>query len=80
VTSFVRRDPAFRAVRAVAPGHLRRPGLRLTVDTIEDLEFVRAVVDSVRHDGSIPDLVDVIQVADTLLVRRIARARAQQGA
>ena len=43
VTSFVRRDARFRALRAVAPGDVRRPGLRLTIDTPEDLEFIREV-------------------------------------
>jgi spore coat polysaccharide biosynthesis protein SpsF len=80
VTSFIRRDPRFRAVRAVAPGHLRRPGLRLTIDTIEDLEFVRSVMDGVRRDQPMPELIDIIQIADGLLVRQIARAHARQGA
>ncbi len=79
VTSFIRRDPRFRAVRAVAPGHLRRPGLRLTVDTAEDLAFVRSVFDGARRDA-MPDLTDLIRVADGLLVRSIARSRARQGA
>src|SRR4051794_22885283 len=43
VTSFIRRDRRFRAICTMAPGHLRRPGLRLTVDTLTDLTFVRGV-------------------------------------
>jgi spore coat polysaccharide biosynthesis protein SpsF (cytidylyltransferase family) len=80
VTSFVRRDPRFRAVRAVAPGHLRRPGLRLKVDTKEDLEFVRTVMNGVQHHDPMPELADVIEVADALLVRQIARSHARQRA
>ena len=33
VTSFLRRDRRFRALDALAPGDVRRPDLRLTVDT-----------------------------------------------
>jgi spore coat polysaccharide biosynthesis protein SpsF len=80
VTSFLRRDSRFRALRAVAPGHVRRPGLRLTVDTAEDLAFARDVFE--RLDGSTPAhaLVDVIRAADALLVRAVARSRIKQGA
>jgi spore coat polysaccharide biosynthesis protein SpsF (cytidylyltransferase family) len=45
VTSFIRRDPRFVTLSAIAPPALRRPGLRLTVDTPEDLEWVRRVFD-----------------------------------
>jgi spore coat polysaccharide biosynthesis protein SpsF len=43
VTSFIRRDPRFSAISAIAPPALRRPGLRFTVDTAEDLEWMRRV-------------------------------------
>jgi spore coat polysaccharide biosynthesis protein SpsF len=43
VTPFVRRDKRFAALHAIAPRHLRRPELRLSVDTAEDLEFVRSL-------------------------------------
>jgi spore coat polysaccharide biosynthesis protein SpsF len=41
VTPFLRRDRRFCALQAIAPGHLRRPELRLSVDTAEDLDFMR---------------------------------------
>lgn len=75
VTSFVRRDSRFRALRAVAPGHLRRPGLRLTVDTPEDLEFLREVYGSLGELSDLPPLEAVIRAADTLLVRHVAQKR-----
>ena len=41
VTPFLRRDSRFFALQAIAPGHLRWPELRLSVDTAEDLDFMR---------------------------------------
>ncbi|MEZ5316960.1 MAG: NTP transferase domain-containing protein [Vicinamibacterales bacterium] len=76
VTSYVRRAPGFLALRAVAPADVRRPGLRLTIDTSEDLDFVRGVMARFTHDP-MPLLSDVIAVADGLLVRSVARQRSQ---
>lgn len=74
VTSFMRRDSRFKALRAVAPGSLRRPGLRLTVDTPDDLEFIRQVYDDIRgHDGEPPALTAVISAADARIVRAMAQ-------
>lgn len=80
VTSFVRRDTRFRALRAVAPGHIRRPGLRLTVDTQEDLDFLRSVFVIMGVKEQMPTLAAVIRAAEGLLVRAVATARTQQGA
>ncbi len=80
VTSFIRRDNRFRALRAVAPGDLRRPGLRLTVDTAEDLDFIRALASSVGSGDVLPPLAAVIRSAEALLVSSIAHSRAQKGA
>jgi spore coat polysaccharide biosynthesis protein SpsF len=80
VTSFIRRDARFSALRAVAPGHLRRPGLRLTVDTREDLDFARDVYAQVGRAGAFAPLPEVIRTADALLVRSVARTRLRQGA
>jgi spore coat polysaccharide biosynthesis protein SpsF (cytidylyltransferase family) len=43
VTPFMQRDPRFVARRAAAPAAVRRPELRLTVDTPADLVFVQRV-------------------------------------
>lgn len=43
VTTFIRRDPRFFALPALAPGVVRRPSVRLTVDTAADLAFMRRV-------------------------------------
>lgn len=80
VTSFLRRDTRFRALRAVAPGDLRRPGLRLTVDTPEDLEFLREVYASLDPNAGLPALSAVIKAADALLVKQVIQKRIRQGA
>jgi len=80
VTSFVRRDGRFKALRAVAPGGLRRPGLRLTVDTSDDLEFVRHVYADVGTGDGLPALGVVIAAADARIVQGMAQKRIRQGA
>ena len=65
VTPFIRRDPRFRAVSAIAPGELRRPGLRLTVDTADDLDFMRRLYAAVTPGASRPaPLVELMAAAD----------------
>ena len=64
VTPFVRRDPRFRAVAAIAPGDVRRPALRLTVDTYDDLKYVRALVARAGRGASLVPLRDLIAVAE----------------
>jgi spore coat polysaccharide biosynthesis protein SpsF len=64
VTSFFRRQPArFEILVAAAPPGLRRPHLRLTVDTAEDLAFVRRVVGEVGRARLAP-LARLIAVAE----------------
>jgi spore coat polysaccharide biosynthesis protein SpsF len=41
VTPLLRRDPRFFALQAIAPGHLRRADLCLSIDTAGDLDFMR---------------------------------------
>jgi spore coat polysaccharide biosynthesis protein SpsF len=43
VTPFIKRDRRFNALDAIAPGVLHRPDLRFTIDTPDDLEFMRHV-------------------------------------
>lgn len=79
VTSFIRRDSRFRALRAVAPGVIRRPGLRLTVDTDDDLAFVRNVCADLGDADLVP-LTTIIAAADARIVRGMAEKRISQGA
>jgi len=74
VTSFIRRDTRFTAMRAVAPGHLRRPGLRLAVHSLEDLEFMQGVLSSTPTASPDAPLEEIIGVAEAVVVR-LERAR-----
>lgn len=64
VTPFIRQSTDRFAVRCVpAPIELRRPSLRVTIDTRQDLQFVRSLVDEAGDDPLIP-LGTVIALAD----------------
>lgn len=68
VTPLLRRDRRFFALPALAPGVVRRPAVRLTVDTGADLAFMRRVLGLA---GSMPGdpapLVAVIDAAVRIL-------------
>jgi spore coat polysaccharide biosynthesis protein SpsF len=67
VTPFLYRNPArFLAVRPPAPLALRRPDVRLTVDTPEDLVFMRRVLARAAPDGGLPALGAIIDAADSV--------------
>lgn len=72
VTPFVYRNPGrFRAESPAAPAPLRRPDLRLTVDTPADLEAVRAVIEAASDgENRLPSLTALIAAADRLGVRQ----------
>ncbi len=71
VTPFLTRGRRFLALDALAPARVRCPELRLTVDTPEDLEFVRRVYAfSSPGEGPAP-LSELIAAA--LMVNGIAR-------
>jgi spore coat polysaccharide biosynthesis protein SpsF len=62
VTVYIRRNTQiFRVVFAPAPAPLRRPDIRVTVDTAADLEHVRQLY--VRADGGMPSLRQLIEAA-----------------
>ena len=64
VTPFIRQAIDRFAVRSVAaPFELRRPSLRLTVDTRQDLQFVRSLADQ-ADDATLLPLGQVIALAD----------------
>lgn len=54
VTLLVCRDPRFTSLRTSAPDAVRRPDLRLTVDTAGDLAFVRRVFELAEADTTPP--------------------------
>lgn len=51
VTPFIRRNRRFVALAAIAPGEVHEPDLRLTVDTPDDLEWLRRVVNAVGEEA-----------------------------
>jgi len=64
VTTFIRRDRRFFALPALAPGAVRQPRLRLTVDTAIDLAFMRRVFARVGAAPGMPSsLEDIIAAA-----------------
>lgn len=64
VTPLIRRDPEFFALPALAPGLVRRPAVRLTIDTPADLAFMRRVFALVGAlPGSPASLADIIEAA-----------------
>jgi spore coat polysaccharide biosynthesis protein SpsF (cytidylyltransferase family) len=68
VTPYIRRAPRFRAMDGLAPGHVRAAKLRLTVDTAEDLDFMRRAL-AAAGDGVAADplpLSAIIAAARTL--------------
>lgn len=67
VTPIVRRPGGpFFALAALAPGALRRPSLRLTVDTEDDLVFMQKLFDQVGPAPYPAPLSSFIDVADRL--------------
>lgn len=68
VTTLIRRDPRFFALPALAPAVVRRPGLRLTIDTPTDLAFMRRVFALVgAMPGEPVPLPDIIAAATRAL-------------
>lgn len=67
VTTLITRESTrYRAVHAAAPVELRRPDIRLTVDTPDDLAYVRRLF--AWAGGELPTLGRLIQAADVAAV------------
>jgi spore coat polysaccharide biosynthesis protein SpsF (cytidylyltransferase family) len=65
VDEYVGEHPElFRIERVQAPESLRRPELRVTVDTSEDLALMREVYRRLARPGELIDLADVIVLLD----------------
>lgn len=62
VTPYIYQHPdLFKLNYVEAKGNLRRPDLRLTVDTEEDLEFIREIFKQLYRDGQIFYAKDIIE-------------------
>lgn len=66
VTPFMKRDRTYVALDALAPSAVRRAEMRLTVDTHEDLDYVRCVYACADLTGGPPTLPELIAAADRL--------------
>jgi spore coat polysaccharide biosynthesis protein SpsF len=65
VTPYLRHQPGRFAVRPVAaPPECYRPHLRLTVDTRDDLSYVRSLLEQAGSDARLVPLREVIALAD----------------
>jgi len=69
VTSIIRRDRRFHAIEIPAPFALHCPHLRLTVDSMSDLAFMRRLWSSLGHPAAEPPLAAMIAAADRLTPR-----------
>jgi spore coat polysaccharide biosynthesis protein SpsF len=72
VTRFARRSPHFLALQVAAPPEVRRPDLRLTVDTPEDLRLVRAVFERAGGERCHPVPLAVLAAAADQLAGAVA--------
>lgn len=64
VTPWIRRDRSrFRAVQISAPAGLRRPDVRVTVDTEDDLLFMQHVASRLNGWSEEPELRHIVAVA-----------------
>jgi spore coat polysaccharide biosynthesis protein SpsF len=73
VTLFIKRYLfAFRTVTPLAPLDIRRPDIRLTVDTPADIEFMKTILARVDRVEAPALLVDIIAEVDRVLMRNAA--------
>jgi spore coat polysaccharide biosynthesis protein SpsF (cytidylyltransferase family) len=65
VTTMIRRDrERFTPLVVAAPSALHRPELRLTVDTMDDLDFMRGLAASMNGWNGVPELAEAIRAID----------------
>jgi spore coat polysaccharide biosynthesis protein SpsF len=68
VTPWIRRDrERFTALEIPAPPWLRHPDIRLTVDTNDDLSFMRGVASRLHNWSGEPELSSIIKAASSLV-------------
>jgi len=67
VTPWIRRDRGrFRALRIPAPVSVRRPEVRVTVDTYDDLSFMQSVAARMNNWSDEPELRHIVKVATSV--------------
>ena len=70
VTPFLKRDHRFRSLNLLAPAALRRADRRFTVDTTDDLEFMRGVYRALGQQTPAP-LSAIIHASDVFLAAEL---------
>jgi spore coat polysaccharide biosynthesis protein SpsF (cytidylyltransferase family) len=64
VTPWIRRDRGrFKSLQIPAPGRVRRPDVRITVDTHDDLSFMQSVAARMNNWSDEPELQHIVNVA-----------------
>ena len=65
VTPLIRRDhERFASLAIKAPAAIRRPDIRVTVDTLEDLQFMRSLSARMNNWVAVPELAQAISLMD----------------
>jgi spore coat polysaccharide biosynthesis protein SpsF len=73
VTTFIRREGRqFNTVKTPVPASIRRPDLRLTIDTASDLRFMAEVLERFRRSAPEPTLAAIIHAADAVASQAVA--------
>jgi spore coat polysaccharide biosynthesis protein SpsF (cytidylyltransferase family) len=71
VTTYIRREAGrYRVAAPDAPQAVRRGDLRFTIDTTDDLMFMRALAGSIREPLGSAGLVAIIAAADRIVAER----------
>jgi spore coat polysaccharide biosynthesis protein SpsF len=69
VTTLIRRDlNRFKPLMTTAPANVRRPDVRVTVDTPQDLAFMRVVAARLNNWTAEPELTHILRAIDALAV------------
>lgn len=66
VTPLIRNSRLFHAIEVSAPLRLRRPHLRLSVDSLQDLAFMRRVMSDLGNPAAEPPLAAIIEAAESV--------------
>jgi spore coat polysaccharide biosynthesis protein SpsF len=75
VTPLVRRDRIFTALEIPAPRRVARPDLRLSIDTLHDLSYMRDVFSALDDPRAETPLAEIIAAADSLAAEMLAVAQ-----
>ncbi|MFI5177777.1 MAG: cytidylyltransferase domain-containing protein [Vicinamibacterales bacterium] len=75
VTPLVRRDRLFHALEIPAPKRVARPDLRLSIDTLHDLSYMRDVFGALADPRAETPLAEIIAAADSLAAEMLAVAQ-----